>query len=478
MSEDNSIVMKDELAFSRLWLRFRNRETERDFAGRTMADSMVFIRIYLLAGTALYGLFGLLDLRVGGSALYTLFFIRYAVVCPLLLAVFALTFTGLFQRFGHIALASTMVASGFGIVAMTAVMPAPFNGTYYAGLIMVVIYCGSFIRVDFLATVGMSTLLVTAYDLTAAFINPIPSVYFASNNFFLLMSTAVGLLSSYIQETQTRKGYIAQRVIEAKNETANLLLVEANEASRSKSEFLANMSHELRTPLNAIIGFSDLMDKMTFGPLGNARYAEYVKHIGTSGNHLLAIINDILDLAKAEANKLVMAERAADLVALARDSVQLCQPKAAERGVSLSMESFAGVVEVRMDTKLMLQLLLNLVSNAIKFSHEGGKVTISIAFTPGDGLLVAVRDTGIGIAEKDIARVLRPFEQVETSYTRANGGTGLGLPLAVKLAELHGGTLTIDSEQDAGTTVTIRLPPQRLVSASQAAVDSRQRLAV
>ena len=127
MSEDKSIVMGNELAFSRLWLRFRNRETERDFASRTLANSMMFVRIYLVAGTALYGLFGILDMRVGGKALHTLLLIRYAVVCPLLLSVFVLTYSRLFERFGQIALASTMVASGFGIVAMTAIMSPPIQ---------------------------------------------------------------------------------------------------------------------------------------------------------------------------------------------------------------------------------------------------------------------------------------------------------------------------------------------------------------
>jgi signal transduction histidine kinase len=478
MSEHAYLPTTNELAFSRLWLRFRNPQIERDFAGRALADSMAFIRIYLIAGTALYALFGLLDARVGGSALHTMLFIRYAIVCPMLLGVFALTFTGLFARFGHVALASTMIASGFSIIVMTAIMPTPFSGIYYAGLIMVVIYCGSFIRVDFVATVGISLLLVAGYEITAAYINPIPAVYFLSNNFFLLMSTAVGLLSSYIQETQTRKGYIAQRIIEDKNATANLLLLEANNANRSKSEFLANMSHELRTPLNAIIGFSDLMDKEVFGPVGNARYAEYVKHISTSGGHLLAIINDLLDLAKAEANKLTMTEHDVDIIALARDSAKLCEPKAAERNISITVGSPASSVIARADSKLMLQLLLNLVSNAVKFSHPDGEVTISIRQAHDAGLAVTVRDSGIGIAGKDIARVLRPFEQVETSYARSNGGTGLGLPLAVKLAEMHGGTLTIDSEPDVGTAVTITLPPQRVVSVSGGNSHSGLKLAV
>jgi signal transduction histidine kinase len=381
----------------------------------------------------------------------------------MLLAVLILSFTRYFHSFGQIALASTMITSGLGVVAMTAVMPPPFNSHYYAGLIMVVIYCGSFIRVDFVATVVISLLLVAAYEVSAAAINPIPDVQFLSNNFFLLMSTAVGLLSAYIQETQTRKGYIAQQIIEAKNETANRLLEEANTANRSKSEFLANMSHELRTPLNAIIGFSDLMDKETFGPVGSAQYAEYVKYISGSGQHLLAIINDILDLAKADANKIALNEDNEDLLAIAAETIYMCSAKAQEHGVRVGVTCSDGGVIARIDPKLMLQLLINLVSNAVKFSHAKGKVDIVVRLAADRSILIEVKDEGIGIAQDDIARVVRPFEQVESSYARKNGGTGLGLPIAVKLAELHGGSLAIASQAGTGTTVTVTLPARRLV---------------
>jgi two-component system cell cycle sensor histidine kinase PleC len=329
---------------------------------------------------------------------------------------------------------------------------------------MVVIFCGSFLRVDFVWTVAISLFLVAAYEVTAAFINPIPGINFLSNNFFLLMSTAVGLLSAYIQETQTRKGYIAQQIIEAKNQTANRLLVESHKANRAKSEFLANMSHELRTPLNAIIGFSDLMDRQTFGPLGNPSYGEYVKIISGSGNHLLAIINDILDLAKADANKLTMVERDADLVGIAHDAAQMCEPKAQERQITIRVRSSAPAIVAHVDAKLMLQLLLNLVSNAVKFSHQDGEVVVLIDVTDGGDIRLAVKDEGIGIAKDDLPRVIRPFEQVETAYSRHNNGTGLGLPLSVKLSELHGGTLAIDSQLGAGTIVTVVLPGQRLVT--------------
>ena len=453
----------DELAYSRLWLRFLDPETERRFARRALRESMVFIRTYLIAGIALYMLFGVLDSRLGGQAVTSLFVIRYAIVCPILLAVFGLTFTPYFEKLSQVALAFAMATAGLGVVAMTAVMPAPFNSNYYAGLIMVVVYCDSLIRVDFIASVVISLMLLLAYQVSAVILNPLSASDLISNNFFLTMAAGVGLLSSYIQETQTRKGYIAHRIIEAKNEIANLLLVEANKANHSKSEFLANMSHELRTPLNAIIGFSDIMDKETFGPLGNKHYEAYVKDIASSGHHLLSIINDILDLAKAEANKLTLEDRKIDLVQVVGESIRMCEPRALQNGVRLTLQSCADQVIVQADAKLILQILLNLVSNAVKFSHEGGHVDVSLDISDRS-VLIRVRDRGIGIPAPDVERVLRPFEQVENSLTRQHSGTGLGLPYAVKLAELHGGTLWIESQVNVGTSVTVALPRERFVA--------------
>ena len=464
----DSSVAADSLAYSRIWLRFFDPDTERRFARRAMRDSMFFIRLYLLAGTALYILFGLLDSQVSGKALPEVFFIRYAIVSPILLIDCFLSFTRVFEKIGQYVLALQMAASGLGVVAMTAIMPAPFNANYYAGVIMVVIYCGSFIRVNFVTTVIISLMLVLSYEVSALLLNPLSLIDLMSNNFFLLMATGVGLLSSYIQETQTRKGYIAHRIIEEKNEITNVLLVEANKANHSKSEFLANMSHELRTPLNAIIGFSDIMDKETFGPIGNPRYASYVKDICGSGHHLLSIINDILDLAKAEANKLTLDEREVDLVHVVEEAIRMCEPKAQQTGISIRPKSCADQVIVRADAKLMLQILLNLVSNAVKFSHEGGAVEVALEQGTDRSLSIVVRDQGIGIPTTDIERVLRPFEQVEDSRTRAHGGTGLGLPYAVKLAELHGGALWIESKVNVGTSVTVVLPRERFVALKQA----------
>jgi signal transduction histidine kinase len=212
------------------------------------------------------------------------------------------------------------------------------------------------------------------------------------------MATSVGLFSGYIQELYVRRSYVSQKIIEAKNEDLKELLVEADKANRSKNEFLATMSHELRTPLNAIIGFSDILRKQSFGPLGHARYAEYIQDINASGSHLLAIINDILDLAKAEAGKLQLREDETDLVQCLQNCVQMCRGRADDGGVQLNLWFAQPEIYALVDERLLLQLMLNLISNAIKFTPSGGSIQINLQANWRDGILIDVIDTGIGIS--------------------------------------------------------------------------------
>ena len=460
---DNSLTMPDQAyGLDRLRLRFRDSLIERQYLTETLNESRTLIRTYLIAAAVLYLTFGILDWVVGGSMVATLWFVRYALVCPVLLGAAAMTYVPAFDKFAQTALSFAMIAPGIGIVIMTAIMPPPFNSLYYAGLIMVVIYGSSLVRLQFINSVFISLLLVALYQIVSTLINPIPLKDYLNNNFFLVMATAVGLFSAYIQETYIRRSYKSQKVIEAKNEAANLLLLEADKANKAKSEFLANMSHELRTPLNAIIGFSDILQKQLFGELGDARYAEYVKDINDSGNHLLAIINDILDLAKAEAGKLTLQEEDINIVRCLDDALRMCRGRAVTAGVNLNFANATDSIYAHVDERLIRQIVLNLLTNAIKFTGEGGHVSLSVVADREHGIFIQVQDTGIGIAPQDIARVIRPFEQVETVLSRSHGGTGLGLPLTSKLTELHGGTFDIQSQVGKGTTVVVRLPAERL----------------
>lgn len=236
----------------------------------------------------------------------------------------------------------------------------------------------------------------------------------------------------------------------------------AESANRSKSEFLANMSHELRTPLNAIIGFSESLESGVFGSLP-PRQHEYVRDIRASGQLLLAIINDILDIAKIEAGKAELFEDDVHVPALVEAALKLTRPQAEAQGLRVEVDLAPDLPMVRLDAQRMQQVLLNLLSNAVKFTEAPGTVSVA-ASVDGDGLVLVVGDTGIGIADRDIPKVFAPFGQVDGHLSRRHAGTGLGLPLAKALVDLHGGTLGLDSSPGRGTVVTVRLPAARLLA--------------
>jgi signal transduction histidine kinase len=236
----------------------------------------------------------------------------------------------------------------------------------------------------------------------------------------------------------------------------------AEAANRTKSEFLANMSHELRTPLNAIIGFSSIMRDGMLGPIDD-QYAGYAKIIGDSGSHLLEIINDILDIAKAEKQGLQLAEERVDIASVVAFASGILAEMARNADVACSIAVEDGLPAFLGDGKKLRQILINLLSNAIKFTPAGGKVSLTAHREPNAGLVFRVSDSGIGIPADKISVALAPFGQVDSSLARKYEGVGLGLPLTKRLIELHGGTMEITSEPRNGTTVTARFPLGRFV---------------
>ena len=247
------------------------------------------------------------------------------------------------------------------------------------------------------------------------------------------------------------------------NEAALLQAAEvADSANRAKSEFLANMSHELRTPLNAIIGFTEIMAAEEFGPIGNPRYIEYLNSVLESSQHLLGLINQVLDVAKIESGRLQLVEDSVDPADLVRAALRVVTATAKCRGIEIISDVAESSVHLWADEGKLRQILLNLLSNSLKFTLKGGRIEI-VAKPDSDGaFLFQVRDTGIGIGPEQFETVLTPVEQIDSHLTRRFEGTGLGLPLAKALAETHGGSLTLDSVLGEGTTVTIRLPADRV----------------
>ncbi len=255
----------------------------------------------------------------------------------------------------------------------------------------------------------------------------------------------------------------AKQQAERSADAARVALLNAEAANRAKTEFLANMSHELRTPLNAIIGFSEVIQNEIMGKVqNNPRYVDYARDIRQAGTHLLSVINDILDIAKIEAGQLELREDVFGLGEALEVCIKMLTDQAKESGLELVCAGPDDLPNLWADEKKFKQIAINLLSNAIKFTPEGGRITLNAEIEPDGALKLTVTDTGIGIAADDLEMALAPFAQVDSAYCRSHEGTGLGLPISKALAELHGGSLDMESEPGVGTTVTVRFPSERL----------------
>jgi len=239
---------------------------------------------------------------------------------------------------------------------------------------------------------------------------------------------------------------------------------QAEKASLAKSDFLAKISHEIRTPLNAIIGFSEVMMQERFGPIGNERYRQYLKDIHTSGGHLVSLLNDLLDLSKIEAGKLELNFANVDLNVLTQESVALMQPQASRERIIIRTSLGSTLPAVTADARSVRQILLNLLSNSIKFTGVGGQVIVSTARSDDGEIILRVRDTGVGMSEQDIAVAMEPFRQLATSARWGSGGTGLGLPLTKALAEANRASFKIKSAVNTGTLVEVAFPGGRVAA--------------
>ncbi len=271
-------------------------------------------------------------------------------------------------------------------------------------------------------------------------------------------------LRKLVAELERSEGTAAELTRRLKQEKQR-----AERSANSKSAFLANMSHELRTPLNAINGFSEILVDEMYGPLGDERYKEYARDILASGKHLLDMITDILDMAKIEAGKMTVDLHPIDIVDPVDAAIRMIRRRAEEKDIDLKLVTNSGLPLVEADHRAIRQMILNLVSNAIKFTDQGGEIRVSVD-QKGEELRVAVRDNGVGIPADALPRLGEPFEQVSDTRDRNYDGTGLGLALTKSFAEMHGGRLTIASEQGRGTQVSFFLPVPNHQTASSSSV--------
>ena len=242
---------------------------------------------------------------------------------------------------------------------------------------------------------------------------------------------------------------------------------EAVHSSEAKTRFLANMSHELRTPLNAVIGFSEIIQNEAVGPIGQSRYIDYAQDIHDSATHLLEVINDILDVAKAEAGKLELDDDVLELQPFVDKTLRLLNTRAGEGGVTLETDLDPDAPDLLADPRRLRQIVLNLVSNAVKFTRPGGTVRVETRARSDESLDLVIVDTGVGMSDSEIETALAPFSQIDNSFSRHAEGTGLGLPLTKHLVELHGGTFNLTSVKNSGTRIVVTFPPNRARTSNQ-----------
>jgi signal transduction histidine kinase len=289
----------------------------------------------------------------------------------------------------------------------------------------------------------------------------IPRVITAMGTLYVgvLLIVLAGGFSSFVTIIRTRidSRDLATRLLEAE-------LAASTEANRAKSQFLTNMSHELRTPLNAVIGFSELIRDQSLGPDALKQYCEYASDIHEAGQHLLRIIDDLLDISKIEAGRLALQEGEMEIAPAIAAARKMVSQAAADIDISIDVDLPSDLPALRADEARVRQILLNLLSNAVKFSHRSGHVKVGAVLRPDGDLAISISDQGIGMTQAEIDIAMKPFSQVDASLSRRHEGLGLGLPLVNAFVELHGGRLELASEPAVGTTATVIFPARRVLA--------------
>jgi len=472
---------------TRLSAEFADPSTERAFREASFADARLLNRTTAVIASLIFIGFAIFDYVMLGASpqFYTLLGLRIGLICTAGL-VFHMTRDGARYRLADLTILMFQVyVVGLFLFAVTAQTPGgplypPSVSSY--GIVMIVL--GNYVFVATRLSFSTFIALIASFGYCAVSLTfrPFSLVDLALEGSLLIGCNLLGFSMLYrIQSLQRRQHTLlceerlARERLQAQSRELRAIARdlsrtrdEATIANRTKSEFLAHMSHELRSPLNAIIGFTEVMTTGLFGGVRPKRYREYVEDIHASGIHLLAVINDLLDLSKAESGRMQLNETTVGLGEAARSALRLVRERALDASVTLALEVSDALPNLRADERMLKQIILNLVTNSVKFTQPGGLVVIDARIDEDGGLALSVADDGIGIDADDIPKVLEAYGQADIARSRSKEGTGLGLPLVKSMAELHGGGVAIDSAPGQGTTVTVRFPAERVVAPSAA----------
>lgn len=451
----DSVRMPDGYEVAPLNLHFSNPETERNFQRETLAMEIPIARLSVLLGCAMLGAFVIMDWYVTPKYFWTFLEIRLLFGCPLLVALIPISLLDIGNEARRRVIACSLFIPNISVLWMLAIASPQVAALYYVGLIVIMCFLVCLWRMGHREPLAASLMSVIVFNLVAS-TDGMERSTLVTANFFLIGSALTFVYLAYSRELFQRRAFAGNDILKRERIEIERLSREAEAANRAKSAFIATMNHELRTPLNAIIGFSEILH-MDSIPIEPGQRKEYARDIHDSGQHLLKLINDILDISRAEAGMIQRIDDAFSPYNEAETVVRMLRERARRANIDLSMSEFPRNLLLNADSRLYRQALTNLVANAIKFTPEGGVVTISAR--TGDGeFSVCVTDTGIGIAAEELEQMFEPFTQSDNSLTRRFEGSGLGLAIVRQIAIVHGGRAWLESKYGRGTSATIAFP--------------------
>lgn len=440
---------------------FADPALEAEFSRFEATATADYARTAMVLAAVLFSSFSITDWLFAPEQGVVLTLIRAAVVTVLFACLAALKHV---RHSWQLLMQVAGLSVGIGFIALVIVAPMPLKDLYLDCVILVITGIFVVLRLTVMRAAAVVAAIVALFDTAFLYFELGSKQDFVVAQLMIVAATAIGAFCAYVFERQRRLAFVGQHYAErhagslehALRNTAEAQM-RAEQAARVKSDFVAHVSHELRTPLNAVIGFGEVLEREVFGPLGHPKYGEYARDIRESGQHLLALINDVLDLSKIEAGRMELHREMLVPQELVRASLVLVSGLAQARGTTVQVEVGRELPLVDGDARAIKQMLVNLLSNALKFAPRGGEVRVAAENTDGH-VVFTVTDNGPGMTEEQIEVALTPFGQVSGLVAQTERGTGLGLALANRLAELHGHPLEIYSAPGHGTRVRFRIP--------------------